>query len=134
MSLKALANKVLERDSRGDTGGTSLSQTCPTPPTPVGQDIGAESTPEIDVLAFDERAAIIEFDGEIPREWAEGLARLCTMPQPSNVTSWRWRQAVDAAGRSVTSGPPRHRRSVGQHSIFSALTGSSPTAPFTWPG
>ena len=48
---------------------------------------------------FEQRAAIIEFDGGIPQEWAEGLARLCTMPQPSNVPDRRWRQAVDAAGR-----------------------------------
>ena len=52
---------------------------------------------------FDERAAIIEFDGEIPHEWAEGYARLCTMSRPSNVSEARWRQAVDAAGRFVDS-------------------------------
>ena len=48
---------------------------------------------------FEERAAIVEFDGEISREWAEGLARLCTMPKPPNVSEAHWRQAVDAAGR-----------------------------------
>jgi len=48
---------------------------------------------------FEERAAIVEFDGEIPTEWAEGLARLCAMPKPSNVSARRWRLAVDAAGR-----------------------------------
>jgi hypothetical protein len=48
---------------------------------------------------FEERAAIIEYDGEIPREWAEGLARLCVMPCPEGVSEIRWRQVVDDAGR-----------------------------------
>ena len=47
---------------------------------------------------FEERAAIVEFDGEIPREWSEGIARLCSMQKPTNVSATRWRQAVDAAG------------------------------------
>lgn len=47
---------------------------------------------------FEERAAIVEFDGEIPREWAEGLAKLDTMLRPQNISETRWRQAVGAAG------------------------------------
>ena len=47
---------------------------------------------------FEERAAIIEFDGNVPREWAEGLARLCVMACPETVSEKRWQQAIDAAG------------------------------------
>ena len=64
-----------------------------TPPSQVSVPDTADAQTE-----FDERAAIAEFDGEMPREWAEGLARLCTMPRPSNVSARRWGQAVDAAG------------------------------------
>jgi len=37
----------------------------------------------------------------LPTGWAEGLARLCTMSRPSNVSEVRWRQTVDAAGHFV---------------------------------
>ncbi|MBF0400561.1 MAG: hypothetical protein HQL90_07305 [Magnetococcales bacterium] len=47
---------------------------------------------------FEERAAIIEFDGGIPRQWAEGLARLCTMPRPSGFDPKRWAGIVHVAG------------------------------------
>ncbi|MEO5350413.1 MAG: hypothetical protein H7836_12300 [Magnetococcus sp. YQC-3] len=45
---------------------------------------------------FQERAAICEFDGGLPREWAEGLAQLCTMPRPDDIDPCRWRSIVDA--------------------------------------
>jgi hypothetical protein len=49
--------------------------------------------------AFIERAAIVEFDGDAPRAWAEGLASLdCTRP-PTDVPPVRWRQFIDDAGR-----------------------------------
>jgi hypothetical protein len=34
----------------------------------------------------DERAAICEFDGQIPREWAEGFAELQAMPPPASIS------------------------------------------------
>ena len=49
--------------------------------------------------SFEERAAIIEYDGEVPQEWAAGLAHLCVMPCPEGVDVIRWRQVVDNAGR-----------------------------------
>ncbi|MBF0141752.1 MAG: hypothetical protein HQL74_15950 [Magnetococcales bacterium] len=38
-----------------------------------------------DQEASEERAAIIEHDGGIPREWAEGLAQLCVMDQQADI-------------------------------------------------
>ena len=35
----------------------------------------AEATVADEVAAFEERAAIIEYDGDVPRAWAEALAR-----------------------------------------------------------
>ena len=48
---------------------------------------------------IDERAAICEYDGGLPREWAEGVARLHIMPRPPNVPIRRWDQFIDDAAR-----------------------------------
>jgi hypothetical protein len=54
-----------------------------------------------------ERAAIIEHDGNVPRVWAEGFARLDRdQPPPSDVPPSRWRQFVDDVGRFL-DGPFR---------------------------
>lgn len=50
---------------------------------------------------FDESAATIEHDGGAPHEWAEGLARLCTMPRPAAYTQRRWEHLINDAGRFV---------------------------------
>jgi hypothetical protein len=47
----------------------------------------------------EERAAIIEHDGGIPRTWAEGFARLDPDRPPGDVPSQRWRRFVDDVGR-----------------------------------
>jgi hypothetical protein len=46
----------------------------------------------------EERAAIIEHDGKIPREWAEGFARLDADRPPGDVPLKRWRRFVDDVG------------------------------------
>lgn len=48
---------------------------------------------------FEERAAIIEFDAGVPREWAEGYARLCTIPRDPDFTEERWLRLIDDSGR-----------------------------------
>jgi hypothetical protein len=48
---------------------------------------------------FAERAAIVEFNGGIPRAWAEGFARLDCAAPPADVPPGRWRQFIDDAGR-----------------------------------
>jgi hypothetical protein len=50
-----------------------------------------------------ERAAIIEYDGAIPREWAEGFTRLDPAQPPGDVPPRRWRQFVDDVGRFLDS-------------------------------
>ena len=44
---------------------------------------------------FEERAAMNE---EAPRAWAEGYARLCTLPRHPDYTETRWQGLVDDAG------------------------------------
>jgi hypothetical protein len=112
MSLRALATAHLRKIGAQPTSreavplGQSLSS------VPVGQEqdfdktgttgthgtIGTHGTvspnnPD----AFDERAAISQYDGGLPREIAEGLARLQTMPPPEGFTQRRWDGAASFA-------------------------------------
>ena len=50
-----------------------------------------------------ERAAIVEHDGTIPREWAEGFARLDPDYPPGDVPPCRWQRFVDDVGRFLDS-------------------------------
>jgi hypothetical protein len=50
---------------------------------------------------FEERAAVVEYDGGVPREWAEGFARLCQMSRPAAIPPARWVELVDNAGRFI---------------------------------
>lgn len=52
---------------------------------------------------FAERAAIIEFDGQIPREWAEGFAQLQCIERPSSIPENRWLQVLGDTGRFLDS-------------------------------
>jgi hypothetical protein len=56
---------------------------------------------------FEERAAIIEFDGGAPREWAEQFAALLVSRRPANVADDDWRIFVDACGAMVDALPSR---------------------------
>jgi hypothetical protein len=50
-----------------------------------------------------ERAAIVEHDGVIPREWAEGFARLDPDRPPGDVRPQRWLRFVDDVGLFLDS-------------------------------
>ena len=58
-----------------------------------------------EVLAFltaderEERAAIAEHDGNLTREWADGLATLNAMTTPPDIPEARWSRIVDNAAR-----------------------------------
>ncbi len=50
-----------------------------------------------------ERAAIVEYDGRVPRDWAEGYARLDAAHPPADVPLRRWQCFVDDVGRLLDS-------------------------------
>jgi hypothetical protein len=50
-------------------------------------------------VRFGERAAIMEFDGGLPRQIAEALARLDTMPLPDGFAIAQWQEVIDRAAR-----------------------------------
>jgi hypothetical protein len=52
---------------------------------------------------FEQRSAIIEHDGKIPREWAEGFARLDPNRAPGDVPAKRWLRFVDDVGTFLDS-------------------------------
>ena len=54
--------------------------------------------------AQEERAAIAEYDGGVPRAWAEALARLDPDKQPGDVPPRRWLRFIDDCGRFLDGG------------------------------
>jgi hypothetical protein len=64
--------------------------------------------------AEEERAAIAKHDGGIPRDWAEGFARLNPERPPADVPLKRWQRFVDDVGiflesrQDGQSRPPRN--------------------------
>jgi hypothetical protein len=63
--------------------------------------------------AHEERAAVIEFDGGVPRAWAEGFARLDRARPPNDVTQRRWLRFVDDCGAFLDSGWPATAQALG---------------------
>lgn len=57
--------------------------------------------------AFEERAAIIEFDGRAPRQWAEQFARILYQRRPAGVSELDWSWFVTACGRIIDEAPER---------------------------
>ena len=54
--------------------------------------------------AFEERSALVEDGVGVPREWAEGFARLDIAQRPCDVPLRRWRRFIDDCGRFLDSG------------------------------
>jgi hypothetical protein len=54
--------------------------------------------------AEEERAAIVEYDGGAPRDWAEALARLNADKPPRHVPPKRWLRFIDDCGRFLDGG------------------------------
>jgi hypothetical protein len=51
-----------------------------------------------------ERAAIVEYDGNIPHVWAEGFARLAPEHPPGDVPPRRWLRFIDDVGQFLDHG------------------------------
>ncbi|RWI60267.1 MAG: hypothetical protein EOQ93_03120 [Mesorhizobium sp.] len=56
-------------------------------------------------IAFEERAAIIEFDGRAPREWAEQFARYLGQTKPAGVSDMDWSWFLTTCGRMMDEAP-----------------------------
>ena len=64
---------------------------------------GTTGTTEFEVIRatenFEERAALVEYGADVPREWAEGFARLTVEPPPDGISIETWSAVVDDAAR-----------------------------------
>ena len=59
---------------------------------------------DLDLAAIEERAAIAEFDGGLPRPLAEAFARMEVCPPPLGTPPRRWREAQDSFVMLVATG------------------------------
>lgn len=64
-------------------------------------------------MLLQERAAIIEYDGGAPREWAEALARLDVSTPLSDVPPKRWLRFIDDCGNFIDNGWARRAAKIG---------------------
>lgn len=53
----------------------------------------------------EERAAIIEFDGHTPRQWAEQFARLCIENRPPNIADEDWSWFITRCAKIIDEEP-----------------------------
>jgi hypothetical protein len=64
---------------------------------------GTTGTTDFEVTSanenFEERAALVEYGADVPRDWAEGFARLVVAPPPAGFSPETWRAVVDDAAR-----------------------------------
>ena len=73
-------------------------------PDQLASDLYEERAAPVPVLSFpletdfEEQAALIEYGAGVPREWAEGYARLLRLPCPTGITPERWKQIIDDGG------------------------------------
>jgi hypothetical protein len=56
-------------------------------------------------VAFEEHAAIVEFDGRAPRDWAEQFARYLTMTKPAGASAMDWSWFLTTCGRMIDEAP-----------------------------
>jgi hypothetical protein len=68
--------------------------------------------------AHEERAAVTEYDGGIPRAWAEGLARLDPSKPPGEVPPRRWLTFIDDCGRFLDGGWAERAATLGPLDLF----------------
>jgi hypothetical protein len=54
---------------------------------------------------FEERSAIIEFDGRSPREWAHQFADILIRHRPPNVSDLDWSWFITRCGQIIDEGP-----------------------------
>lgn len=58
-------------------------------------------------VEFEERAAIIQFDGGSPREWADKFAMFCISHRPAGISDVDWSWFITQCGKIVDEAPAR---------------------------
>ena len=89
---------------------------------------GGLVTPEQTGIHFEERAAVVEYDGGASRAWAEALARLDPAHPPGDVPPKRWLRFIDDCGRFLDDGWAAYAERLGWGPLD--LFGCDRTKPF----
>jgi hypothetical protein len=77
-------------------------------------EVGVSDAFSAEIDGFEERAAIIEFDGGLTRDHAEQMAALHAMPLPNGVTEEQRDVVIDAAARFLDRRRSESRRGATQ--------------------
>jgi hypothetical protein len=110
--LRAEPAKMLSEDAHGSTFDKP-EDFCAFQVSPASKLLNSPSLSAFDESedlrrewsdAEEERAALAEHDGKIPRAWAEGYARLHPDHPPGDVPLRRWQTFVDDCGRFLEAG------------------------------
>ena len=126
-----LALTTLLATKRKDRDGDAADRPAPTVARPEQSRGGGGNQPDTAWSeAEDERAAIVEYDGGAPREWAEGFARLDPDRPPGDVPPRRWLQFVDDIGRFLDNGFAEQAAALGWGPFD--LFGCDRDRPFAW--
>jgi hypothetical protein len=88
-----------DKRSAEATGAAAFGRLCR-----FGRSPDPAGTMDIWGSAQEERAAVIEYDGRAPRNWAEALARLDPDKPPSGVSPHRWQRFINDCGRFLDGG------------------------------
>jgi len=87
-----------EAQTAGNTPTTSDDASRAPDHSLIGSGAPADSA-ESAADRFEERAALIEYGAGVPREWAEGFARLDLAAPPAGFDAKRWRTLIDDGGK-----------------------------------
>jgi hypothetical protein len=66
-------------------------------PPPAASDPAMSAA--VDTEEFEERAALVQYGAAVPRDWAEGFARLDLARPANGFTERQWRQLIDDGGK-----------------------------------
>jgi hypothetical protein len=112
-SVTGVAGVAHDNSRAGAVTPATRASTCGVPQKDYTDQSGNPSNPgnpgdcsdarPLAVALDEERAALIEHQGGIPREWAEGFARLDPDQPPANVPLKRWQRFIDDVGRFLDS-------------------------------
>lgn len=84
MSLKGLAHRVLREARQCNSNETEVKQ-------PASQECHVCND-------FEERAAIIEAEANLPREWAKAFARMDNCHRPHTISQIQWQHIIHHTG------------------------------------